>query len=110
MNVKVKSNGLKDFIRHKDDLIIGGLLLVISETGHRALKVELRMFRVKCTNGMVIEKLLIRQIHLGDGNNEFDEMIYHSIWRSIRKLFGRFGEIIQILRETTEIKVKNPIG
>lgn len=26
----------------------------------------------------------------------------------MRELFGRFGEIIQILRETTEIKVRNP--
>jgi hypothetical protein len=108
MNVKVKSNQLKDFVRHKEDLIIGGLLLVNSETGHRALRVEPRMFRVKCTNGMVIEEFLTRQIHLGDGNNEFDEMVYLSIRRTIRELFGRFGEIIQVLRETTEIKVKNP--
>ncbi len=108
MNLKVKSNQLKDFVRHKDDLIIGGLLLVNSETGHRALRVEPRMFRVKCTNGMVIEELTTRQIHLGNGENEFDEAIYLSIRRSIRELFGKFGEIIQILRETTEIKVRNP--
>ena len=69
MNLKVKSDQLKDFVRHKEDLIIGGLLLVNSETGHRALRVEPRMFRVKCTNGMVIEELVTRQIHLGDGNN-----------------------------------------
>jgi len=106
MNVKVKSNQLKDFVRHKEDLIIGGLLLVNSETGHRALRVEPRMFRVKCTNGMVIEEFLTRQVHLG--NEEFDEIIYLSIRRSIRELFGRFGEIIQVLRETTEIKVKSP--
>jgi hypothetical protein len=107
MNLKVKSNQLKDFVRHKDDLIIGGLLLVNSETGHRALRVEPRMFRVQCTNGMVIEELMTRQIHLGNGAEEFDEVVYLSIRRSIRELFGRFGEIIQILRETTEIKVRN---
>jgi hypothetical protein len=107
MNLKVKSNQLKDFVRHKEDLIIGGLLLVNSETGHRALRVEPRMFRVKCTNGMVIEEFLTRQIHLGNGNGEFDEMVYLSIRRSIKELFGRFGEIIQVLRETTEIKVRN---
>ena len=108
MNVKVKSNQLKDFVRHKEDLIIGGLLLVNSETGHRALRVEPRMFRVKCTNGMVIEEFLTRQIHLGNGNEVLDEMVYLSIRRSIKELFGRFGEIIQVLRETTEIKVKSP--
>ncbi len=108
MNLKVRSQTLRDFVRHKDDLIIGGLLLVNSETGHRALRVEPRMFRVQCTNGMVIEELTTRQIHLGNGDDEFDEMIYLSIRRSIKELFGRFGEIIQILRETTEIKVKSP--
>ncbi len=107
MNIKVKSHQLRDFVRHKDDLIIGGLLLVNSETGHRALRVEPRMFRVLCTNGMVIEEMMTRQIHLGNGTDELDEIVYLSIRRSIRELFGRFGEMIQILRETTEIKVKN---
>jgi hypothetical protein len=107
MNVKVNSNQLKDFARHKDDVIIEGLLLVNSETGHRALRVEPRMYRVQCTNGMVIEELMARQVHLGNGDDEFDEMIYLSIRRSIKELFGRFGEIVQILRETTEIKVRN---
>jgi len=108
MNLKIKSNHLKDFIRHKDDLIIGGLLLVNSETGHRALRVEPRTFRVQCSNGMVIEELMTRQIHLGNGDNGFDEEVYISIRRSIRDLFSRFGEIVLALRETTEIKVRNP--
>jgi len=108
MNVKVKSNKLRDFVRHKDDLIIGGLLLTNSETGHKALRVEPRTFRVQCSNGMVIEEFMTRQIHLGNETDELDEMIYLSIRRSIRELFGRFGEIVQTLRETTEIKVKNP--
>jgi len=109
MNVKVRSNQLKDFVRHREDLIVGGLLLTNSETGHRALRVEPRMFRVKCTNGMVIEEFLTRQVHLGNGDGEFDEMVYLSIRRSIKELFGRFGEIIQVLRETTEIKIKNAL-
>jgi hypothetical protein len=108
LNVKVKSNQLKDFVRHRDDLIIGGLLLTNSETGHRALRIEPRMFRVQCTNGMVIEEFTTRQIHLGNGDDETDEMVYLSIRRSIKELFGSFGEIIQTLRETTEIKVRNP--
>ena len=108
MNLKIKSNHLKDFVRHKDDLIIGGLLLVNSETGHRALRIEPRTFRVLCSNGMVIEDLKTRQIHLGNGDNGFDEEVYLSIRRSIRELFSRFGEIVLALQETTEIKVRNP--
>jgi hypothetical protein len=108
MNLKVKSDRLRDFVRHKDDLITGGLLLVNSETGHRALRIEPRTFRVQCTNGMVMEEFAARQIHLGNGDNGFDETVYLSIRRSIRELFGRFGEIVQALRESTEIKVRNP--
>lgn len=113
MYVKVRSHHLKDFIRHRDDLIIGGLLLTNSETGHKALRVEPRIFRVQCTNGMVIEKLTIRQVHLGNGNGNGeldDDMVYLAIRRSIRELFGRFGEIVQSLRDSTEIKILNPQG
>lgn len=108
MNIKVKSQHLKDFVRHKDDLITGGLFLTNSETGHKALRVEPRIFRVKCSNGMIVEEFVTREIHLGNEDELYDEIIYLSVRRSIRELFGRFGEITQILREATEIKIKNP--
>ncbi|MEW6456621.1 MAG: hypothetical protein AB1410_07925 [Acidobacteriota bacterium] len=106
MNIKVKSQKLRDFVRHKDDLMIGGIFLTNSETGHKALRVEPRVFRVKCSNGMIMEEFVTGEIHLGD--EVLDEMIYLSGRRSIKELFNRFGEITQILREATEIKVKNP--
>ena len=108
MNIKIRSQKLKDFVRYKDDLIIGGLFLTNSETGHKALRVEPRLFRVKCSNGMIIEEFITREIHLGNNDELYDEIIYLSIRRSIRELFGKFGEIIQTLRESSEIKVKNP--
>lgn len=109
MHVKVRSLRLQDFVRDKDDIMIGGLLFTNSETGHKALRVEPRLYRVQCTNGMVIEQFTTRQIHLGNGNGngETDDMVYLSIRRSIRELFGRFGEIVQALRDSTEIKVRN---
>ena len=108
MNIKVKSQKLKDFVRHKDDLIVGGLFFTNSETGHKALRVEPRLFRVKCSNGMIVEEFVTREVHLGNGDELYDEMIYLSLRRSIKELFSRFGEIIQALRESTEIKIKNP--
>ena len=108
MNIKVKSQKLKDFVRHKDDLIVGGLFFTNSETGHKALRVEPRLFRVKCSNGMIVEEFVTREVHLGYGDELYDEMIYLSLRRSIRELFSRFGEIIQALRESTEVKIKNP--
>ena len=108
MNIKVKSSTLKDFVRHKDDQIVGGLFFTNSETGHKALRVEPRLFRVKCSNGMIVEEFVTREVHLGYGDELYDEMIYLSLRRSIRELFSRFGEIIQALRESTEVKIKNP--
>lgn len=107
MNLKVKSAKLKDFVRHKDDLIMGGIFITNSETGHKALRVEPRMFRVKCSNGMIVEELVTREIHIGNGDEISDEIVYLSLRRSIRELFGRFGEIVLMLRESTEIKIRN---
>jgi hypothetical protein len=52
--------------------------------------------------------MVTREIHIGNGDEAFDEIIYLSLRRSIRELFGKFGEIIQVLRESSEIKIKNP--
>jgi len=106
MDIKIRSQKLKDFIRHRNDLVIGGLLITNSETRHKALRVEPRIFRVVCKNGMVMEDFVTRKIHLGD--SLFDEEIYLSIRRSIKAIFQRFGEIVNVLRESTEIKVKSP--
>ena len=109
MNIKVKSSKLQDFVRDKDDLITGGLFFTNSETGHKALRVEPRMFRVKCSNGMIVEEFKTREVHLGNGDELSDEMTYLSIRRSIRELFSRFGEIVLMLRESTEIKINDPL-
>jgi len=112
MDIKIRSEKLKDFIRDRNDLVIGGLLITNSETGHKALRVEPRIFRVVCNNGMVVEDFVTRKtfatrkIHLGD--DLADEEIYLFIRRSINAIFQRFGEIVNVLRESTEIKVKSP--
>ncbi len=108
MNIKVKSQKLQDFVRHRDDLIVGGLFFTNSETGHKALRVEPRMFRVKCSNGMIVEEFKTREVHLGNRDALYDEIVYLSLRRSIRELFSRFGEIVLMLRESTEVKINNP--
>jgi len=107
MNIKVKSQKLQSFVRYREDLIVGGLFFTNSETGHKALRLEPRLFRVKCSNGMIVEEFVTREVHLGNGNDLSDEMTYLSIRRSIRELFSKFGEIIQTLRDSTEMKIRN---
>ncbi len=65
MNIKVKSQKLRDFVRHKDDLIIGGLYLTNSETGDKVLRVEHQLFRDKFSNGMIIEEFITWRFILG---------------------------------------------
>jgi hypothetical protein len=66
------------------------------------------MFRVKCSNGMIVEELVTREIHIGNSDEISDEIVYLSLRRSIRELFSRFGEIVLLLRESTEAKIRNP--
>ncbi len=109
MNVKVRSDRLKDYVRNRDDVLIGGLLLTNSETGHKALRLEPRLYRVACTNGMVVEQFVSKQVHLGTNNGANDSAVYISIRQSIQNLFNQFGEIVQSIRLTTEVRVKKPV-
>lgn len=113
MHVKIKSNQMKDFIRHRGDEIIGGVLIANSETGHGAVNIKPRIFRVQCTNGLVLEKFVSRQVHLGNGKEYtdtelLDDQVYLSIRQSIRETFNQFGKIVIMLREATEVTVNDP--
>ena len=88
--------------------MIGGFLLTNSETGHKALRLEPRLFRVQCSNGMVIEEFKTRQVHLGNGDDGLMRWFISLLENLSGNSLGRFGNIIQTLRETTEIKINNP--
>lgn len=107
--IKFRSNDLKDFIRTRDDEIIGGLLLGNSETGQGAVSIKPRIFRVQCTNGMVMETIATRQVHLGMGGSSLDDdKVFLDIRSSIRTMFDQFGNIVNQLRNTTEVSVQDP--
>lgn len=109
MFVKFRCRELSDFVKDRGDEIIGGILLENSEVGRGAVNVKPRIFRVQCSNGMIIEQLKMRQIHLGYGMNpEEDDDVYLSIRQTIRNLFNRFGEIVQSLKDSTEIRLDDP--
>jgi len=57
---------------------------------------------------MIVEEFKTREVHIGTGDELYDEIIYLSLRRSIRELFSRFGEIVLMLRESTEVKISNP--
>jgi hypothetical protein len=57
---------------------------------------------------LIVEEFVTREVHLGGGDELYDEIIYLSLRRSIKELFERFGEITRGLRESTELKIRNP--
>lgn len=109
MYVKLKTPELKSFIKHVGDEVVGGMLLSNSETGHGAVNVKPRIFRVQCLNGMVMENLATRRVHLGSGAVDVeDDMIFLDIRRAIRGLFQQFGDIVNQLRDSTEVTLREP--
>jgi len=108
MHIKFKCPDLKSFVKRKGDKILGGVLLSNSETGHGAVRVQPRIFRVQCSNGMVIEDIKTRQVHLGNGDEVGDRLVYAQIAQSIEELFSRFGEVVERLRNGSDINIGNP--
>lgn len=107
--LKFKCSDLKAHIRGVDDEIIGGILLANSETGHGAVSAKPRIFRVLCLNGMVMESLATRQIHLGSGGASLDDdKVFLDIRASIRGIFEQFGTVVNQLKNTTDVMVKDP--
>jgi hypothetical protein len=59
---------------------------------------------------LIVEEFVTREVHLRGGDELYDEIIYLSLRRSIKELFERFGERSrQDLRESTELKISNPL-
>ena len=99
--LKFKCPDLKAHIRGVDDEIVGGILLANSETGHGAVSAKPRIFRVLCLNGMVMESLATRRIHLGSGGTSLDDdKVFLEIRSSIRGIFEQFGTVINQLKNT----------
>lgn len=107
--LKFKCPDLKAQIRGVDDEIVGGILLGNSETGHGAVSAKPRIFRVLCLNGMVMESLATRRIHLGSGGTSLDDdKVFLDIRASIRGIFEQFGTVVDQLKNTTDVMVKDP--
>ncbi len=57
---------------------------------------------------MIVEEFRTREVHIGNGDELYDEIFYLSLRISIRELFSRFGEIVLMHGESTEVKIINP--
>lgn len=56
----------------KGDVIQAGIVISNSEVGMGALSVEPLLYRLVCTNGMIVNDAKMRRTHVGRGNEQFD--------------------------------------
>jgi len=106
-----------------DDIVYGGLILRNSEVGASAFRVEPFILRKVCSNGLILEYSL-KKVHLRrqtleigeiDWSDETRELEDKALWSKVRDIiratFNRevFESWIERLKESTEVKVENPI-
>lgn len=105
MTIQFKSKDLVRDVR-PGDTVVGGISIRNSEVGLGSVLVTPRIFRVVCTNGLVLEQFKLRQVHLGKGDGgEFENsMVYNNIRMSIRNVFASFGEIVNLMKDSTDMK------
>ncbi|RJR27631.1 DUF932 domain-containing protein [candidate division WWE3 bacterium] len=103
MTVQFKSQDLMKDVR-AGDTVIGGISIRNSEIGLSSVQVIPRIFRIQCTNGMVLEQFKTKQVHLGKGDGgEFESgQVYNQIRLSIRHTFESFGAIVEMMKSSTD--------
>lgn len=105
MHVKIRSKDLSVGVMDVNDLVVGGFMLSNSEVGDAAIRLEPRIYRVACRNGLIIEQAQVRQVHLGNApaDGSGDDLIYRNLRASVRDVLNSFGDIVEQLRNTTEM-------
>lgn len=93
MFINARFTGLKGTMKPGDDFF-GGFIVSNSETGHGSVEVLPRIYRMVCSNGLIVEQHKYRQVHLGyRGSLQEDANAYNAVQEAIRGLFDSFGKI-----------------
>jgi hypothetical protein len=87
--------------------VIGGFYIRNSEIGFSSVQVLPRIFRLVCSNGMVVEDMGpgLRQIHV---SYEDDDRIYEKIKSAVRKVYDSFDSVVNRLRVAAKDKIDDP--
>lgn len=89
------------------DLVHGGVILSNSEVGFGSLELSAFLYRVVCTNGLVIpERHTFRRIHVGNGREDLMDELREASEHIIASLPNN----MDALRATQEARVPDPLG
>jgi hypothetical protein len=120
--VKAIDRTLTETIK-EEDIVYGGLVIINSEVGASALRIEPFIFRKVCSNGLILPKIL-KKIHLGmqitevkdeiNWSDETKELEDKAFWSKVRDVIRAtfdkqiFQSWVEKLKESTKIEIKKP--
>lgn len=105
------------------DTVQAGIIISNSEVGHGSLSVEPLIYRLVCSNGLIVNKAGMRKTHVGRGNKEFEgvaeffrdetrEADDRAFWMKVRDTLAMafntigFEKIVDVFRESMGEKVE----
>lgn len=110
------------------DVVQAGVVISNSEVGAGAVKVEPMIYRLVCTNGMIMQDSSMRKLHIGGTGTALGDDSAREFWRDeTRKLSDAavlaqvgdtvravaknegFEQMLETFRATTERKIVKPI-
>lgn len=107
----------------KGDLVSAGILITNSEVGKGSLNVQPLVYRLVCSNGMVVNELGSRKFHIGAVNDQSEVEFQNdtmaandkAFWLKTRDLVhhalgeATFDSVVNKMRASTERKIESPV-
>ena len=106
------------------DIVQSGILITNSEVGMGSMAVQPLVYRLVCTNGMVVNDAATRRYHIGRGNEAAEDYTLYSsatlaaddkalmmkVQDTVRAAVDqtRFEKVVQMMKEAKEAKITAP--
>ena len=103
------------------DIVQSGILITNSEVGYGCMAIQPLVFRLVCTNGMVVNDAATRRYHIGRGNQAGEDYSLYSdetlqaddralmlkVQDTVRAAVDqvRFEKVVKMMREAKEAKI-----
>lgn len=119
MYIKVVNPRLEAEVK-EGDIVQAGIMISNSEVGHGAVSVQPLVFRLVCSNGMVVNDLGQRRYHVGRQNSSEDYELFRDetlqaddrafmlkVQDTVRAAVdeAKFKQVVDKMREATEAKI-----
>lgn len=106
------------------DIVQSGILITNSEVGLGSVTIQPLVYRLVCSNGMVVNDAKVRKYHVGRGNEAAEDFTIYSdetliaddralqlkIQDTVKSVVdqARFERVVNMMREAKEAKITSP--